>query len=179
MEVDAKSKEIITDLKSTDQELVLETIELIRESGNRYTLAGIIDLLHDTNQPEIKKSILNLLSEMKDKESIPTLIAAIENEKYSNERKDLVASCWQNGLTYNSYLPFFTDLIIREEFLIAFEAFTVIENMVGKIEEEVVEKELVKITEALKDATDQKAYFLNGLLTIIKDIPEKQEYTDL
>ena len=178
MEIDLKSKKIIADLKSSDQELVIETIELVRESGNHHTLAGIIELLHDTEHIEIKKSILNLLSELKDKESIPVLIAAIQDEKYINERKDLVSSCWQNGLTFNEYLPFFIDLIIQEEFLIAFEAFTVIENMVGKIEEKVIDAEIIKINEALKATTEQKAYFLKELLTIIQDIPEKQEYVD-
>ncbi len=178
MNTDLKSKEISTNLKSKDSEIVLETIAKIRESGNSYVLAETIDLLHQTKNQEIKKSILNLLSELKDKESIPILIAAIKNEKYHNERANLIASCWQNGLGYNDYLPFFIDLVIHEEFKIAFEAFTVIENMFGSIGEEVIEAEIIKVSDALKDADEQKAYFLNGLLTIIRDIPEQHEFIE-
>lgn len=178
MTIDAKSKKIIEDLKSIDSELVLETIEKVRESGNSFILAGLIDLLHNTDLPEVKKSVLNLLSELKNKESVPAFIAAIKDEKYTVERKDLIACCWQNGLIYNEYLPLFIDLVINEEFMVAFEAFTVIENMVGKVEDEIIDKEIVKVTDALKDATEQKAYLLNGLLAIIRDIPEEQEFTD-
>jgi len=60
MSIDIKSKEILSHLQSTDQEFVLETIEKIRESGNLLIMEGLLDLLHNTSFPEIKKSILNL-----------------------------------------------------------------------------------------------------------------------
>jgi len=178
MNTDIKSKEILSKLKSRDSAIVLQGIEKIRESGNRYVLSEMIDLLHDTKQIEIKKSILNLISELKDKESIPVLIAAIQNEKYYDERTELVACCWQNGLSYNVYLPVFIDLVINEVFLIAFEAFTVIENLYGNIDDQVIENEILKIEEAMKTADEQKTYLLNGLLTIIRDIPEQLEFTE-
>lgn len=178
MDIDIKSKEILSKLKSTDSEIVLETIAKIRVSGSSILLGEMIELLHNTDHPEIKKSLLNLLSELKDKESVNVLIDAIKNEKYSEECAALVACCWQNGLIYNDYLPYFIDLVIHKEFLIAFEAFTVIENMYGRIEEDVIDTEVLKVNSALKSANEQKAYLLNGLLTIIQDIPEKQEYTD-
>ena len=167
-----------TMLISTDSEFVLETIEKIRESGNKFIMEGLFDLLHDTTSPEINKSILTLLSELKNKESIPLLIEAISNEKYVNERKELVACCWQNGLNYNEYLPVFIDLVIRESFLVAFEAFTVIENMFGNIPDEVIDHEITKVENALPGASEEKVYLLKSLLTIIRDIPEEQEFTD-
>ena len=177
MNIDLKSKEILTNLKSTDPEFVLETIEKIRESGNRIIMDGLFDLLHETNTLEIKRSVLNLLSELKHKESVSLLVDAIINDKYLNERKDLVACCWQNGLNYNAYLPVFIDLVINEPFLTAFEAFTVIENMYGIIDEEVIEKEISKVINALKSAKGEKVYLLNGLLTIIREIPEESEFS--
>jgi len=175
---DPKSQEILNNLKSTDTDFVLETIEKIRESGNRLIMEGIVDLLHNTQIPEIKKSILNLLSELKNKESIPLLLEAIKNEKYLAERKELVACCWQNGLNYNEYLPVFIDLVINHSFLIAFEAFTVIENMYGVISDEVIDQEIAKINNALQQADEGKAYLLRGLVTIIRDIPEKSEFSE-
>jgi len=178
MGIDIKSKEILSKLKSTDSEIVLETIGKVRVSGSSLLLGEMIELLHNTEDLEIKKSLLNLLSELKDKESVNVLVAAIKNEKYSEECAALVACCWQNGLIYNDHLPCFIDLVINEEFLVAFEAFTVIENMYGRIEEKIIELEVLKVNKALKSADEQKSYLLNGLLTIIQDIPEKHEYAD-
>lgn len=175
MTIDVQSKKFISNLKSTDSGLVLETIGKIRVSGNNSILVELIDLLHNTNHIEIKKSILDLLSDLKNKESVPIIIAAIQNEKYAKECKDLVTCCWQNGLSYNEYLPVFIDIVIHKDFLNAFEAFTVIENMYGKIEDEIIEPEIVKINEALINSDEQKVHLLNGLLKIISDIPLEQE----
>ena len=54
MSVDGILKEIISDLKSTDPEFVLKTIRKVRKSGNVLILAGLIDLLHDTEHTKIK-----------------------------------------------------------------------------------------------------------------------------
>lgn len=178
MSFDLQSKDILTNLKSKDTELLLEMIAQIRKSGNSLVLKELIELLHETEQVEIKRSIFNLLSELKDKPSVHALITAIKSEKYVNERAEMIACCWQNGLNYNEYLPFFIDLVINEEFLIAFEAFTVIENMTGRIEDAIIDAEVIKVNDALKNSSEQKAYLLNGLLAIIRDIPEKQEFNE-
>ncbi len=177
MNIDLLTQQILSNLKSSDVEFVLETIDKIRESGNRLIMEQLFELLHTNKSEEIKKNILILFSELKQQESVPLLIEAITNEKYCNERKELIACCWQNGLSYNQNLPLFINLVITEPFLIAFEAFTVIENMYGIIAEEVIDKEIHNIINALQDATEDKAYLLNGLLTIIREIPEELEFT--
>jgi hypothetical protein len=178
MIIDERLKGIHSKLKSKDQEILLKTIDLIRENGNSLIISDIIDLLHNTEFEDIKKSVLNLLSELKHQESVSSLMAAVNNQKYADERKDLLACCWQNGLKYNEYLPLLIDLVIDEEFMVAFEAFTVIENMYGRVEDEVIDAQVIKINNVLNNTDDQKTYLLNGLLTIIQDIPEKQEFTD-
>ena len=177
MNIDLKLQETLTNLKSNDPELVLVTVEKIRESGNRSIMEGLFDLLHNTPFPEIKKSVLNLFSELKHKDSVPLLIEAITKDKYIDERKELVACCWQNGLSYNEYLSVFIDLVISEPFLVAFEAFTVVENMYGNISEEVIDREIIKVKEVLKETGEEKAYLLEGLLTIIREIPEESEFS--
>jgi len=178
MSIDQKSSEILKNLKSSDPEFIIETIDKIRESGNREIMNGLLELLHETKIPEIKKSVLDLFSELKHNESIPLLIEAIKNEKYLHERKDLIACCWQNGLSYNGYLPLFIELVIKEPFEVAFEAFTVIENMYGTIADEVIESETINIISALRHTSEEKSYLLNGLLTIIREIPESSEFSE-
>jgi hypothetical protein len=176
MESDLKSKEILNNLKSSDSEFLIDTIDKIRESGNRMIMEGLFDLLHTTADAEVKGSIIALLSELKHQESAILLLEAIKNEKYLNERKDLVCCCWQNGLSYIDHLPLFVDLIIDESFQIAFEAFTVIEHMYGKTEDQVIDQECKKIEAAYQNANKEKAYLFNELLTILKDIPEKSQF---
>ena len=139
---------------------------------------GLLELLHETKIPEIKKSVLDLFSELKHNESIPLLIEAIKNEKYLHERKDLIACCWQNGLSYNGYLPLFIELVIKEPFAVAFEAFTVVENMYGKIEYDLEAILLEKIEKSIPEVEERKQYLLRGLLEIIPNIPLDQDPVD-
>jgi len=178
MRDDERSEKSFNNLKSDNPDVVLQTIEEIRETGSSAQFSGLMELLHKTDIQDIKKHILTLFSELKSTDTVPLLMEAIQNKKYAIELKDLLSCCWQNGLNYSSYLPILIDLVINEEFLIAFEAFTVIENMYGKIDEVILTQELTKIQKSLINVDEQKKYLLNELSALIQNIPEEQENLD-
>ena len=175
MNKDNLTEKLLNNLKSDNPEIVLQIIEEIRESGSSSQFSGLMELLHNTDNQDIKKGILTLFSELKSTDTVPLLMEAIQNKKYADQLKELLTCCWQNGLNYSRYLPIFVDMVISEEFLISFEAFTVIENMYGKIDESVVEKQVEKIRISLITANEQKKYLLNELFAIIQSIPEEKE----
>ena len=137
--------QIIQKLQSTNPSVVTETISQLRSSGNVAYLPVLIELLHSSENPEINSKIFNLLADLKNIDAIPPLIDAIQDKKYKEERKVLVSVCWENGLDYSAYLPMFVDLVITEDFVIAFEAYTVITTMEGKISPELLNSETDKI----------------------------------
>jgi hypothetical protein len=169
---------IIQNLKSKNTDLVLQSIESIRVMGNQSHFAALLELLHQTRDKLVKKKIYALFGELKSTESVPLLMEAIQDKKYKTELKDLVASCWQNGLNYSSYLPVFVDLVLLEDFPVAFEALTVIENMTGKIDPGILDAELSKVKTIPVTTDDQKQYLLDSLPTAIQSIPENQENSD-
>ncbi len=179
MKKEEQLKRIIRQLNSGDIELIDQTIEEIGESGDSSFISALTLFLHETDNLELKGKIFRLFSELKRIDTVPALIEMIQDPRFENEQAELIACCWQNGLNYSQYLPFFTDLVIEKEFKVAFEAFTVIENMFGKIDELVEQQTLGKINKALETADDQKSYLLKGLLEIIPDIPEIQEEINL
>ena len=73
-------------------------------------------------------------------------------------------ACWQNGMDFSAYFEVFTDLVINEEWEIAFEAFTVIENFEQFPPLEEIKPIKLKIAGALKNAGEQKQYFLEEIL---------------
>lgn len=166
---------LLNNLKSDNPEIVLQTIEEIRESGDSSLFSGLLDLLHNSDIQEIRKHILTLFSELKSTDTIPLMMEAIQNKKYAGELKELLTCCWQNGLNYSQYLPVFIDLVINEEFLVSFEAFTVIENMYGRMNEVLVAQQVTKLNNSLESANEQKRYLLKELTSIIQNIPEEQE----
>ncbi len=115
-----------------------------------------------------KNEIENILGTIKDKNSAPLFVEALQNEKYKPVQKSILMACWQNGLDFSLFLPVFVDLVITEDWETAFEAFTVIENMEFLPEDKTIAEAELKIKHALPSATGQNEYFLKEILVHIK-----------
>ena len=154
-------------LFSTQTEVVISAINLVKEKGNKLYIPILLDLLNSKPGKEITDEINKLLSTVKDKETTVSFIQAIENEKYKSIRQLILTVCWQNGLDFSNYLPVFVAVIINEDWENAFEAFTIIDNLEFLPEQEIIEQSINKIEAAMESATEQKAYFLQEVLTKI------------
>ena len=154
---------IKNNLFSSDTTNVILAINQIKEKGNRFYLPLLFDLFNSNPEPEISKEIKKLLSTVKEKESASIFIEAIIDDKYISIRKALLTTCWQNGLDFSKYLSELIDIIITDDWEVAFEAFTIIDNMEGLPGEEIIESSKRKIKDALKTSNEQKSYFLKEI----------------
>ena len=165
-----ENRDFLKGLESANSVKVIETLEELRSSGKASDVPLLIELLHLTNDPEIKSKITELFNTLKESDAIPLIIDAIQNQKYAPELKELVASCWENGLDYSNYLTLFVDLLIESEFMVAFEAYTVITNMVAKIDQQKIDIEIDKLEEALKSTTEQKRELILDVIDFLPSI---------
>ena len=152
-------------LFSADVEMVKMAIEKISNEGNRLYLPLLFDLLNTLPEHEVELEIIKLLGSVKDKESVNSFMRAIEDEKYKSIRKRLISACWQNGLDFSNFMPIFIDLIINDEWEVAFEAFTLIDNLEYLPNEDILSVSKQKIENELPMATGQVKYFLTEILT--------------
>lgn len=158
---------IIADLSSGNEERILKTIIRLRSSGSANYLPYLADTLMNSTSEEVKKSVIALFGELKDKSSAQVIMTMIDDKHYSPVRMELITSCWQNGLDFSPYLSQFVDWVIETDMNIAFEAFTVIENLDYLPEPEIREIEIAKINRALQDADKLKTYLLTELRGIL------------
>jgi len=165
-------------IKSGNPELVDHALEEIKTKGDATYIAPLIAFLHQPMNDEVRENIYRLFIDLKDENSVDQLVHELENENDLDILVRLIAACWQNGLNYSKHLPYFVQLIIDQEFQIAFEAFTVVENMYGKINFDVEMTLLEKIEKSIPFAEDRKQYLLKGLLEIIPNIPLDQDPVD-
>lgn len=163
-------KNILEGLQSADSLKVIETLEELRVSGKVSDIPFLVELLHLTQNPEIKSKIIDLFANLKESDAIPLIVEAIQNQKYAPELKELVASCWENGLDYSNYLTLFVDLLIDSEFLVAFEAYTVIVNMTATIDQAKIDIEIDRLEEAMKTATDEKKALMLDVIDFLPSI---------
>ncbi len=92
---DKTGRKIREDLLSTQTFVVLKAIEKLRQIGSPAFLDDLLNVLCDTDNDDIKASIIALLDDLKDENAVPILIMAIKNEKCRNDKAAIVASCWK------------------------------------------------------------------------------------
>ena len=170
MEQPDKLNRLKSAIKSANPELIDHALDEIKSKGDHTYVSPLIELLHQKLAWEIREKIFLLFVDLKNEDSVDQLICDLKIEKDLSILERLVAACWQNGLNFSKHLPYFVDLVINEEFQIAFEAFTVVENMYGKIEGDIEVMLIDKINASLPDAEENKQHLLRGLLDIIPNI---------
>lgn len=151
-------------LFSAETNTVVDALNLLKETGNKEYLPILFELLLSKPEIEVEKEIIKLLGTVKDKQTVPVFCEALNEDKYKPIRKEILIACWNNGLDFSSHINVFVDLIINDEWEIAFEAFTVIENLEHLPSTEEFKETKLKIARALKSANEQKGYFLEEIL---------------
>jgi len=96
-------------------------------------------LLSKASTREEKDEALINLKENKAQEFI---IGAISKSKNLAQKARLVAVCWETGLDFSKDYLFFINLICDADFLVAFEAYTVISEMMVDTDEAVLDTAL-------------------------------------
>jgi len=161
---------ILKGLNSADTEVVLESIEALRVEGIASDIPVLLEIMRQSKNTEVKAKIASLFANLKDKETIPMLINAIQDKKYENHLQQIVSSCWENGLDFTPYLPVFIDLLIEKDFLVAFEAYTVITNMEKAIDQRLIDVEIEKLDKAMHSTTDEKKALMLDVVDYLPSI---------
>jgi len=160
------------DLNIKDDKAILENIEKLRSKGNINDLPAILDYLVAPSNAVVEKALFNFIFDIKDKKAVEPVVAAIQNPKYQGIQHKLIEMCWQSSLNFSTHLGLFVNLLIEGNFEIAFEAFTVIENMEESLEPEMKQKEMSKLKDAISTASEERKGMLHEAFHIIEQAAE-------
>jgi len=163
-------KNILKGLQSSDSLKVIETLEELRVSGKVSDIPLLLEMLQVSKNPEIKAKITDLFANLKESDAIPLIVDAIRNLRFAPELKDLLATCWENGLDYSQYLSLFVDILIDSDFLVAFEAYTVIMNMTSTIDQAKIDVEIDRLEEVVKNEQEQKRQLCLDVIDFLPSI---------
>jgi hypothetical protein len=166
------SKDIIDELlddeafdpKKLFDEKNYSTLIIDREGFNKKQ-NETADLLGALLDPKITRpESEEIFKSLKEANAQQLLVEAIQSVKTAGEKAILIAACWESGLDFTGHYLFFTELAGSEDFRLAMEALTVVENCEGSLDEKTV-------NEALRIARNGKntnASLKEDLITIIK-----------
>ena|SRR6218665_1337807 len=137
---------------------------------NESKISTLISLLTDPANKDVREEALITLKKEKGGE---LLLAAIASPKANENRHLLVAACWESEINFSKYLPFFVLLATDDNYLIALEAITVIENMEGPFEPAHITEGIKRLREKQKSTASERVVLLNDLAVTLEGFSGK------
>lgn len=160
---------IISDLFSNVDSVVLDTLNEISNSGRVHFIPVLAELLHTTENIEIKNSIVKIFSELKQTAAVPVMVETIKNKKFENELELIVRSCWESGLDYSPFIFDFAELLINSNYMTAFESYTVIMNTEGNISIENAGKSIEFLKKSLSGVSSDRKLLVEDIINFLSD----------
>ncbi len=160
---------ILADLKSVDKKTIDETLTHLREKGKVSDLTPLLDLMVTTTDSEVLNSCIKFWADIKKNMAKPIIMQAITDKKYAAIQKEMVGVCWQSSIDFTDNVSTFVDLMIHSDFETAFEAFTVIENLTGNINEDIIEQEQIKLKNAIASAPEQLKGMMHEAIHLLEN----------
>ena len=101
-----------------------------------------------------------LLADIKDNQFKDLLIQKLEQTSEGTLKKELLRIVWESSLDYSSYLDHFLQILQEDDFTVAFEASTVIENLVPHL----MPEQRTKLTDILQVFPEDKKFLAENIL---------------
>ena len=161
-------KHQIESLRSSNRSVILDTLRELRSEGNVSVLPDLFNLMLVQEDEDILAEIGSLLNDLKEQEAAEILAEAIANPEYQEIQTPLVAACWQNGLSYGKQITTFAEVVVSGDYNAAIEAFTVIEEAVGELEQEERVQLVSSLKSKLQAVEDQKRPLFVELVKVIE-----------
>lgn len=158
------------DLQSSDLDKVLNALENVRSVGKAELVPDLIHLLtHE--QEAIQLEAERIICSLKDTASIPYLIDALDDPRYTNVRFKLISAFWQAGLDASPYLNKMIQIAANGSFLDCMECYSVVTNIEPEDlpHDQVMESIITLNTYLEKAKPDQKTELLRDMLTLLNE----------
>lgn len=167
MEKTNEKMEFLEKLNSENTKDVLIAIEEIKKTGNVEYIPFLIEKLNASYESEIGKEILKFLHTIKDKKATGFYIGAIQKTKNKKILKELVQFCWESGFDLSPYGETFIKVLIEEDYEIAIEAFSVLEENLIDFSEEQRKEHTKYLKEKLSSLEETKKALIVELIKLL------------
>ncbi|GAB4290553.1 MAG: hypothetical protein Kow0068_15940 [Marinilabiliales bacterium] len=166
MERNTKQKLILKNLKSKDYNTVLEAIKDARKDGDVNILKQILLILDETSNTQIKEEIIKLIKDLRFSNGVPYIIKYISESRNETNRYEIISACWQSNLDFSKHLDIFNKIVIADEYKVAIEAFTVIEQAIerSKPEKKLIDESMNYLKNSISKCDEDKQALIMELI---------------
>lgn len=153
--------DVLKRLSSEDPDCRKEAIEIIKTEGDLSIIPALLNLLCSGQNHAITSEVISLLSDIKDNHFKDLLIERIKTTPDALPKSLLLRICWESALDFSEYAEMFAGMLLSEDFIVALEAATILENMFLPAPET-----CASITHLLKNAHtgEEKQFLIDNVL---------------
>lgn len=131
----AKLKSLLKDISIGKEEIILNALKQLESYGDITVIPSLLNRLEIEKSSEVVKAIVRFLGNVQDEEIVEALMTYIRQGQ-KKEILSIVLPCiWNSKHNYSAYIADFVSLSIEEDYLIALECLTILEQMPGPFEE--------------------------------------------
>ncbi len=160
-------KTILKDLESGDSKVVLDALKRIKSKGDASVIPSMIAVYAATENEDIKDEIKKLLSQLKIKEGVlPMIEGLLDGNDDVNEM--ILFSLWNANLNPINYMAEIVEASCKGNYMVALEGLTVIENLEGPFDEEVLNDTKLVLSDYFLNE-DEKADLIKSILGCIRN----------
>jgi len=163
--------DLIKGIQSTDDQVVLATLEKVKSVGSAKIIPELLQLWFKSNG-EIQTMVMEIMYSIKDKNAIPILFEELENTNDSIQREKILSVFWNAGMEVKDHLSELVNYAIQGDFMEAVECLTIIENMEPPLPEDQLMECLLNLKEYFSTQPQGEK------VTIIRSIATFIQYTD-
>jgi hypothetical protein len=171
---DKIEQQLITDIQSKDDKIVIDCIAKIKSKGTAVLIPHLLELWFKSTD-EVEIAVTDLLYSLKDPDVIPALMHELEKTKTPGKREKIISIFWNAGLEPKDHLATFVNCAITGDFMEAVEALTVIENMEPPFPEDQLMDGLLMLKEYFSaNPTGDKVTIIRSIATFMQYADETQ-----
>lgn len=165
-----RTQKLIEALASRDERKVIGALKQIPHDGTVDVIRPMLSLLATEPSADVQLLLQNSLFNLKDAASLPVLIEALRDAEFADIQVEILESVWQSGLNGAEYLNAMVSIAVNNDYLVAIEAMTIIENSEGFSDEDLsngiklLDKALEKKTEKFELLSSLRQMLLDKLL---------------
>src|SRR6056297_2113111 len=117
-----EKKQIKANLISDKPEIILPTLEYIKEHGSVDLIPHIIRFIaHPDFDSRVEKVALYILEHVKSQQAVEQIIDAVKDLRGQDKLQKVLSACWKNGLDYSAYIEELIDIAINADYMSTFE----------------------------------------------------------
>ncbi len=167
-----KVQQIIAGLSAAETEKNQLALKEIRESGDEKILRAVTEQ-YTRFSASTQKSVGAVFGDIQNQDYVPLLVKLTQGTVDAKVQKMLLTAAWNSRLNFVDYLECYIDFVISADFELAFDAFTLLENVETAVSHQRKHELVDYVKSHISKCKEDTLVLAHDLVKIIENYPEE------